>query len=71
MTVIVSRRTFKIHRIVEALISTIPVGIVLLNLWTSNLFPQIVSRLILMRFSISGTVSILSTIVVHQFFLRI
>lgn len=42
-----------------------PVGIVLLNLWTSNLLPQIVSRLILIRFSISGTVSILTSIVTH------
>ena len=65
MVALIQRRTFRIHRMVEALISMTPVGIVLLNLWTSNLLPQIVSRLILIRFSISGTVSILSSIVTH------
>ena len=60
--------TLRIHRIVEALISIIPVGIVLLSLWTSNLLPQIVSRLILIRFSIRGTVSILSSIFLHWLF---
>jgi hypothetical protein len=60
--------TLRIHRIVEALISIIPVGIVLLSLWTSNLLPQIVSRLIRIRFSIRGTVSILSSILLHWLF---
>lgn len=51
--------TFRIHLIVEALISIIPVGIMLLSFKTSCLFPLMVSRLILIRLSIIGEDSML------------
>lgn len=56
--------TFRIHLIVEALISIIPVGIMLLSFKTSCLFPLMVSRLILIRLSIIGDDSMLQCFIV-------
>jgi hypothetical protein len=57
--------TLRIHLIVEALISMIPVGIMLLNFKTSCLFPLMVSLLILIKFSIIGEDSMLQRCGVH------
>jgi hypothetical protein len=58
--------TLRIHFIVDALISMIPVGTILLNFKTSCLFPLIVSLLILIRFSIIGEDSMLHCCDVHS-----
>ena len=50
--VAIFRLTFKIHRIVEALISIIPVGVISPSFAASSLFPLIASLLILIKFSI-------------------
>ena len=57
--------TFSIHLIVEALISMIPVGIMLLNFKTSCLLPFTVSLLIRIKFSIIGEDSMLQCCGVH------
>ena len=44
--------TFKIHRIVEALFSIIPVGVISPSFAASSLLPLIASLLILIKFSI-------------------